>query len=141
MKKSTVLTFCVLLSGCGNNAFFHKQSPDVEVIHYICDEGLLEVQRDGVNKKISLSVDETLLTLTEGLSAVGQRYSDGVYVFWFDGDKSTVYNHDRAIRHNCRVQPEVKSLTFEDKLYQWFGAGRHINSGSTQQTEPLAGYQ
>lgn len=123
MRNTILFILCTLLSGCAHIAFFDQQ--DNPVIRYHCDEGYLEVQRDDESKTISFSVDGQLLTLSQGLSSVGQRYSDGVYAFWSDGNNvTTIYQHDWIIRHNCVVEPEVEAeeLTFREKLHKWFGS-------------------
>lgn len=121
MKNTILFILCTLLSGCTNVAFFDQR--ETPVTRYHCDEGYVEVQRDDVSKTVSFSVDGEMLILTQGLSAVGQRYSDGVYSFWSDDNNiATIYNHDWIIRHNCVVEPETKAeeLTLEEKLHKWF---------------------
>jgi membrane-bound inhibitor of C-type lysozyme len=133
MKKSVLFALCTLLSGCGNYASLNQQS--IQSIQYRCDEGPLQVQRDDVNKKISLSVDGKKLILSQGISAVGQRYSDGVYAFWSGSDNvATIYNHDWVIGHNCVAEPEakIKELTLEDKLQRWFGSEHNTNADLAQ---------
>lgn len=123
MKDTLLFILCVLLSGCANVAFFNQQ--ETPVIRYRCDESYLEVQRDDVRKTVSFSVDGHALNLSQGLSAVGQRYSDGVHVFWSDDNNvATVYHHDWVIRHNCVMEPEeeAEDLTFEQKLHKWLGS-------------------
>ena len=126
MKNTFLFILCSLLSGCANFAFLDQQ--ETPVTRYHCDEGYLEVQRDDVSKTVSFSVDGKALTLSQGLSATGQRYSDGVYVFWSDGNNvATIYNHDWIIRHNCVVEPEaeVEYSTYGEKLRKWFSSNHN----------------
>lgn len=133
MKKSILFVFCTLLSGCGNYGLLKQQV--TQSIQYHCDEGLLEVQRDDANKKISFSVEDKQVTLSQGMSAVGQRYSDGVFAFWSDNDNvATIYNHDWVVRHNCVVEPktEEKDSILKDKLHSWFSSKHNTNADLAQ---------
>lgn len=121
MKNPILFILCTLLSGCTNVVFFNQE--ETPTIRYHCDESYLEVQRDDVSKTVSFSLDGKEVNLSQGLSAAGQRYSDGVYVFWSDGNNvATIYNHDRVIRHNCVVEPEAEAeySTYGEKLQKWF---------------------
>ncbi|SUH09375.1 lysozyme inhibitor [Salmonella enterica subsp. enterica] len=48
--------------------------------------------------------DNKLLTLKQGISASGARYTDGIYVFWSQGESATVYKRDRIVLNNCQLQ-------------------------------------
>ncbi len=83
----------------------------------------MELQHDRVSKTVLFSLDGKTLRLSQGLSAVGQRYSDGVYAFWSDDNNiAAIYNHDWVIRHNCVLEPDTiaEELTLEEKLHKWF---------------------
>lgn len=105
MKKMLIILLPVLLSGC---SYYHhlKSQWQTDTLNYQCDEGLLVVQRDHSERKVTLTADDTLLELTQGLSASGERFTDGVYVFWSNENTAMVYRHDRVIRHNCLLAPE-----------------------------------
>lgn len=48
--------------------------------------------------------DNKLLTLKQGISASGARYTDGIYVLWSQGESATVYKRDRIVLNNCQLQ-------------------------------------
>ncbi|MGS0094430.1 MliC family protein, partial [Escherichia coli] len=52
----------------------------------------------------SFVYDNELLTLKQGTSAPGARYTDGIYVFWSQGESATVYKRDRIVLNNCQLQ-------------------------------------
>lgn len=103
MKKLLVATLPMLLAGCSYyNAFLEKMHTDTLV--YQCDEKPLTVKLNNDKQQVSFVYDNQLLTLTQGLSASGARYTDGVYVFWSKGEGATVYRKDNIVLNNCQLQ-------------------------------------
>jgi len=66
----------------------------------------LPVKITQTRQQASFVLDNQQLTLQQGLSASGARYTDGVYVFWSKGDGATVYKHDRIVLNNCQLIPQ-----------------------------------
>lgn len=103
MKKLLVATLPLLLAGCSYyNAFLEKMHTDT--LAYQCDEKPLTVKLNNDKQQVSFVYDNQLLTLTQGLSASGARYTDGVFVFWSKGDDATVYRKDNIVLNNCHIQ-------------------------------------
>ena len=69
-----------------------------------CDEKPLTVKLNNPRQEASFVYDNKLLTLKQGMSASGARYSDGIYVFWSKGDSATVYKRDRIVLNNCQLE-------------------------------------
>ncbi|VEB98243.1 Membrane-bound lysozyme inhibitor of C-type lysozyme precursor [Cedecea lapagei] len=103
MKKLLVATLPMLLAGCSYyNAFLERMHTDT--LAYKCDEKPLTVKLNNDKQQVSFVYDNQLLTLTQGLSASGARYTDGVYVLWSKGDSATVYRKDTIVLNNCQLQ-------------------------------------
>lgn len=103
MKKLLVATLPMLLAGCSYyNAFLEKMHTDTLV--YQCDEKPLTVKLNNDKEQVSFMYDNQMLNLTQGISASGARYTDGVYVFWSKGDSATVYRKDTIVLNNCQLQ-------------------------------------
>nr|WP_318381869.1 C-type lysozyme inhibitor [uncultured Enterobacter sp.] len=103
MKKLSMLLVPALLSGCSAyNQFLERMHTDT--LEYQCDEKPLTVKLNNPRQQASFVYDDKLLTLTQGLSASGARYTDGIYVFWSKGDSATVYHRDRIVLNNCQLQ-------------------------------------
>ncbi|MDU6109359.1 MAG: MliC family protein [Klebsiella pneumoniae] len=80
MKKILIAVVPFMLAGCSYyNQFVERMQTDT--LEYQCDQ-----------------------KPSEGLSASGARYTDGVYVFWSKGDTATVYKRDRIVLDNCQLQ-------------------------------------
>jgi membrane-bound inhibitor of C-type lysozyme len=77
-----------------------------DTLAYQCDEKPLTVKINQTRQQASFVLDNQQLTLQQGLSASGARYTDGVYVFWSKGDGATVYKHDRNVLNNCQLIPQ-----------------------------------
>lgn len=106
MKKMLLLFFPVLLTGCAAyQQFYHEMFDRVHTdeLHYQCDEQPLDVALNQQKEQVSFEWQGETKTLTQGISASGARYSDGIYVFWSKGDDATVYKRDRIILNNCRL--------------------------------------
>lgn len=101
--KKILLLVPVILSGC---SYYHQlvERMDTDTLQYQCDEGPLTVSQNNQRQQVKFNVDDNALTLNQGLSASGVRYTDGVYVFWSKGDSATVYKRDRAVLNNCQLQ-------------------------------------
>lgn len=105
IKKLTLVCLPALLAGCGTyQQFLERMQTDTLV--YQCDEKNLTVKLNNPRQQVSFVLDDKLLTLQQGLSASGVRYSDGVYVFWSKGDGATVYKRDAIVLNNCQLIPE-----------------------------------
>ncbi|WP_165460907.1 C-type lysozyme inhibitor [Atlantibacter sp.] len=103
MKKLLVVLIPTLLAGCSTyNNFVEKMHTDT--LEYQCDEKPLTVNLNNTRQEVSFVYDDKPLTLKQGLSASGARYTDGIYVFWSKGDSATVYNKDRIVLNNCQLQ-------------------------------------
>lgn len=103
MKKILVVSLTMLLSGCSYyNAVVERMQTDT--LNYQCDEKPLTVKLNNQKQTVNFVYDNDLLTLTQGLSASGARYTDGVYVFWSKGDSATVYRKDSVVLNNCQLQ-------------------------------------
>ena len=104
MKKILLLALPVLLSGCS----YYNQIMDrmhTDTLEYQCDDDKpLSVKLDNSRQQVSFVYDDKSLTLDQGLSASGARYTDGIYVFWSKGDSATVYKRDRIVLNNCQLQ-------------------------------------
>ncbi|KAI3490682.1 hypothetical protein L1887_44844 [Cichorium endivia] len=75
-----------------------------DTLEYRCDEKPLTVKLNNPRQEASFVYDNKLLTLKQGISASGARYSDGIYVFWSKGDSATVYKRDRIVLNNCQLE-------------------------------------
>jgi len=105
MKKLAIACLPVLLAGCSTyQQFVERMQTDTLV--YQCDEKTLTVKINNPRQQVSFVQDDKLLTLQQGLSASGARYTDGIYVFWSKGDSATVYKRDAVILNNCQLIPE-----------------------------------
>ncbi|MGP3594106.1 C-type lysozyme inhibitor [Vagococcus sp. WN89Y] len=105
MKKLAIACLPVLLAGCSTyQQFIERMHTDTLV--YQCDEKTLTVKRNNPREQVSFVQDDKLLTLQQGLSASGVRYTDGIYVFWSKGDSATVYKRDTMVLNNCQLIPE-----------------------------------
>ena len=103
MKKLLIACLPALLAGCSYyNQFVERMHTDT--LEYQGEEKPLSVQRNNTRQAASFVYDDKLLTLAQGLSASGARYTDGVYVFWSKGDTATVYKRDRIVLNNCQLQ-------------------------------------
>lgn len=103
MKKLLVATFTLLLAGCSYyNSFVERMQTDT--LQYQCDEKPLTVKLNNQKQQVNFVYDNDYLSLTQGLSASGVRYTDGVYVFWSKGDGATVYRKDTIVLNNCQLQ-------------------------------------
>lgn len=118
MKHLFIILLPALLSGCSYYNRLESQW-QTETLRYQCDEGPLVVQRDHAERKVTLEVDDALLALPQGLSASGERFSDGVYVFWSNENTATVYRHDRVIRHDCLLTPEDSIFSGTRLFHGW----------------------
>lgn len=103
MKKILIACLPALLAGCSYyNQFVERMHTDT--LAYQCEEKPLTVKLNKTRQEASFAYDDKLLTLEQGLSASGARYTDGVYVFWSKGDSATVYKRDRIVLNNCQLQ-------------------------------------
>ncbi len=103
MKKILIACLPALLAGCSYyNQFVERMHTDT--LAYQCEEKPLTVKLNQTRQEASFVYDDKLLTLEQGLSASGARYTDGVYVFWSKGDSATVYKRDRIVLNNCQLQ-------------------------------------
>ncbi|HFZ8996722.1 TPA: C-type lysozyme inhibitor [Citrobacter freundii] len=101
--KKLLLCLPLLLSGCSvYNQFVERMQTDT--LQYQCDEKPLTVQMNNTRQQVSFVYDSKLLTLKQGISASGARYTDGIYVFWSKGDDATVYKRDTIVLNNCQLQ-------------------------------------
>ncbi|WP_318363081.1 C-type lysozyme inhibitor [Enterobacter sp.] len=103
MKKLLIACVPVLLAGCSTyNQFVDRMNTDT--LEYQCEEKPLTVKLNHPRQEVSFVLDNKPLVLTQGLSASGARYTDGIYVFWSKGDSATVYHRDRVVLENCQLQ-------------------------------------
>ncbi|MCG5042536.1 C-type lysozyme inhibitor [Enterobacteriaceae bacterium 155047] len=103
MKKILLAIIPLVLSGCSYyNQFVERMHTDT--LDYRCDEKPLTVKLNNPRQEASFVFDNKLLTLKEGMSASGARYTDGIYVFWSKGDSATVYKRDNVVLSNCTLQ-------------------------------------
>ncbi|MGG7447189.1 C-type lysozyme inhibitor [Kosakonia oryzendophytica] len=103
MKKVLIACLPALLAGC---SYYHQfvERMQTDTLEYQCDEKPLTVKLNNPRQQASFVWDDKVLTLQQGLSASGTRYTDGVYVFWSKGDTATVYKRDRIVLNNCQLQ-------------------------------------
>ncbi len=107
MKKLFILLLPAMLGGCSYyhsvyNAVMDKMNTDT--LEYQCDEQPLSVTHNSNRDEVSFVYNDQTLSLKQGISASGARYSDGIYVFWSKGDTATVWHQDSIVLHNCRLQ-------------------------------------
>lgn len=103
MKKLLIACVPVLLAGCSTyNQYVDRMNTDT--LEYQCEEKPLTVKLNHPRQEVSFVLDNKPLILTQGLSASGARYTDGIYVFWSKGDSATVYHRDRVVLENCQLQ-------------------------------------
>ena len=103
MKKLLIATIPFMLAGCSYyNTFVERMQTDT--LQYQCDEKPLTVKQNNQKSMVNFVYDNEYLSLTQGLSASGARYTDGVYVFWSKGDTATVYRKDQIVLNNCQLQ-------------------------------------
>lgn len=102
MKKRFVLLVPTLLAGC---SYYHNflEHMDTDTMNYQCDEKPLTVKINAQQHEASMVLDNQPRILTRGISASGERYTDGIYVFWAQEDSAMVYKRDTAILNNCRL--------------------------------------
>lgn len=102
MKKVFILVVPFMLAGCSAyNQFMEGMHTDT--LEYQCDEKPLTVHLNNTRQEVSFICDNRQRMLKQGLSASGERYTDGVYVFWSKGDGASVYKHDRIVLNNCKL--------------------------------------
>jgi membrane-bound inhibitor of C-type lysozyme len=93
----------LMLSGCSYyNQFVERMNTDT--LQYQCDEKPLTVHLNNTRQQVDFIYDNQQQTLTQGISASGVRYTDGIYVLWSKGDSATVYKRDRIVLNNCQLQ-------------------------------------
>jgi membrane-bound inhibitor of C-type lysozyme len=93
----------LMLSGCSYyNQFVERMNTDT--LQYQCEEKPLTVHLNNTRQQVDFIYDNQQQTLTQGISASGARYTDGIYVFWSKGDSATVYKRDRIVLNNCQLQ-------------------------------------
>lgn len=80
MKKIVIMCLPVLLTGCSVYQQFVERM-QTDTLEYQCDEKPLTVNVNNPREEVSFVYDNKLLTLKQGLSASGARYTDGIYVF------------------------------------------------------------
>ncbi|HEY1845117.1 MAG TPA: C-type lysozyme inhibitor [Buttiauxella sp.] len=103
MKKLLVAALPMLLASCSYyNSFVERMQTDT--LQYQCDEKPLTVKLNNDKQMVNFVYDNDYLSLTQGISASGARYTDGVYVFWSKGDSATVYRKDAIVLNNCQLQ-------------------------------------
>ncbi len=103
MKKILVASLTLLLTSCSYyNSFVERMQTDT--LEYQCDEKPLTVKLNNQKQRVNFVYDNDYLSLTQGISASGARYTDGVYVFWSKGDSATVYRKDTIVLNNCQLQ-------------------------------------
>lgn len=103
MKKILILAVPFMLAGCSYyNQFVERMNTDT--LEYQCDQKPLTVHLNNTRQQVSFIYDNQQLNLPQGLSASGARYTDGVYVFWSNGDSATVYKRDSVVLENCQLQ-------------------------------------
>ncbi|WP_434640755.1 C-type lysozyme inhibitor [Klebsiella sp. I138] len=103
MKKILIAVVPFMLAGCSYyNQFAERMQTDT--LEYQCDQKPLTVHINNVRQVASFIYDNQQLSLPQGLSASGARYTDGVYVFWSKGDSATVYKRDHVVLENCQLQ-------------------------------------
>lgn len=103
MKKLLIATIPFMLAGCSYyNTFVERMQTDT--LQYQCDEKTLTIKQNSQKNMVNFVYDNEYLSLTQGLSASGARYTDGVYVFWSKGDTATVYRKDQIVLNNCQLQ-------------------------------------
>lgn len=93
----------LMLSGCSYyNQIVERMNTDT--LQYQCEEKPLTVHLNNTRQQVDFIYDNQQQTLTQGISASGARYTDGIYVFWSKGDSATVYKRDRIVLNNCQLQ-------------------------------------
>ncbi|MBV8041565.1 C-type lysozyme inhibitor [Pluralibacter sp.] len=103
MKKILIAVVPFMLAGCSYyNQFVERMQ--TEKLEYQCDEKPLTVNLNNTRQQVSFIYDNKQLNLTQGISASGARYTDGIYVFWSKGEEATVYKRDRIVLNNCQLQ-------------------------------------
>ncbi|MDA8480061.1 C-type lysozyme inhibitor [Citrobacter sp. Awk 4] len=103
MKKLLLVCLPMLLTGCSAyNQFVERMQTDT--LEYQCDEKPLTVKLNKTRQEVRFIYDNQQQTLTQGVSASGARYTDGIYVFWSKGDSATIYKRDRIVLNNCQLQ-------------------------------------
>jgi membrane-bound inhibitor of C-type lysozyme len=103
MKKMLLAVVPLMLSGCSYYNQFVEQM-NTNTLQYQCDEKPLTVHLNNTRQQVDFIYDNQQQTLTQGISASGARYTDGIYVFWSKGDSATVYKRDRIVLNNCQLQ-------------------------------------
>lgn len=76
----------------------------LQTLHYRCANLPLTVQQDNAQRQVRLVLDGKSLTLPQGLSASGVRYSDGRYTFWSKDMGAFVERDGHRILNDCRLQ-------------------------------------
>lgn len=103
MKKVLLLALPLMLTGCSYyNTFVERMHTDK--LQYQCDEKPLTVELNRDRQQVSFIYKNDLVTLKQGMSASGTRYSDGIHVFWSKGDTANVYYQDHVVLNNCKLQ-------------------------------------
>lgn len=103
MKKIILAVVPFMLTGCSYYYQFVEKM-QTETLEYRCDEKPLTVHLNNTRREVNFIYDDKSLTLAEGVSASGARYTDGIYVFWSKGESATVYKRDRIVLNNCELQ-------------------------------------
>jgi membrane-bound inhibitor of C-type lysozyme len=68
---------------------------------YVCASGQnLATQFDLAERRLALSIDDTLLRLDQVPSASGAKFSDGTVTFWTEGDRALL--EVRGVRTECQ---------------------------------------
>ena len=76
MKKLLLIAVPFLMTGCSvYNQFVERMQTDT--LEYRCDEKPLTVKLNNTRQEASFVYDNKLLTLKQGMSASGARYTDG----------------------------------------------------------------
>ncbi len=98
---SCITTLCLLLSGCA--------APGVEMtalparIDYVClDKRVLPVARAPQSGMAAVIVDNQEILLRGGLSAAQEKYTDGRFTLYLEGEQAMLEQNGRVLFGPCR---------------------------------------
>ena len=99
MKKILIAVVPFMLAGCSYyNQFVERMQTDT--LEYQCDQKPLTVHRNNSRQQVSFIYDNQQLNLSEGLSASGARYTDGVY----DAEKVVFFGGRMLVQAKARAE-------------------------------------
>jgi len=109
MKKLLGMAALVPLAGCFGHGFRETALPTR--IDYLCANGrVLQVQRAPEQDAAAVLINGQLLVLQQAESAAQEKYSNGGYVLYLQGERAMLEENGQVLYGSCRAGPLPKRV-------------------------------